>query len=84
MPSRPVGYAEVVVRLGADVLSIVISTVLVGWGIWLLVTPDYDGGRHQAGVFMLAAGVVVGVWAALAACRRLRQLRTRTSSGTRS
>jgi hypothetical protein len=80
MPLRPVGYDEVVVRLVADVVSVVVSSGLVAWGIWLLATPDPDGGRHPAGVVMLTAGVVVGVWAALGARRRVRQLRTPTSS----
>jgi hypothetical protein len=84
MPSRPVGYDEAVVRVVTDLVSVVISVALVAWGIWLLVTPDYDGGRHPAGVFMVSAGGVVGLWAAVAARRRLRQLRTRTPSRTRS
>jgi len=45
---------------------------LVGWGLWLLATADPDGGRHPAGVFMVTVGIVIGLWVAFGARRRLR------------
>ena len=60
------------VALGADVLTVVLSAGVVVWGVWLLMTVDVDGGRHQMGAFMVTAGAVVGLWAALSARRRRR------------
>jgi len=42
-----------VLRLAADAASIVLSAGFVGWGIWLLLAPDPDGGRHPAGVLLV-------------------------------
>jgi hypothetical protein len=59
-----------VLRLGADALSLVLSLLFVGWGLWLLVTSDPDGGRHPAGVLLVTVGVVVGGWVAFGVRRR--------------
>lgn len=57
-------------RLGADALSLVLSLLFVGWGLWLLVTNDPDGGRHPAGALLLTTGIVVGGWVVFAVRRR--------------
>ena len=54
-------------RLAADAASIVLSAEFVGWGIWLLLAPDPDGGRHPAGVLLVTVGAVAGV-ACASAC----------------
>jgi uncharacterized membrane protein YfcA len=61
-----------VLRSGADALSLVLSLFFVGWGLWLLVTNDPDGGRHPAGVLLVTVGAVVGGWVAYSVRRRRR------------
>jgi hypothetical protein len=62
-----------VLRLGADVATLVIGCGLVGWGIWLLLTADPDGGRHPMGVFMLVVGPLAVVVAVLGIRRHRRR-----------
>jgi len=62
-----------VLRLAADAASIVLSAGFVGWGIWLLLAPDPDGGRHPAGVLLVTVGAVAGVVSGLGARRRWRR-----------
>lgn len=39
---------------------------ILAFGIWLLATPDYDGGRQAVGTMLVAAaGVVVTAYCAL-------------------
>lgn len=45
-------------------LVFMVIALLLIWAIWLIATPDSDGGRHPAGWLMLA---VSGVGIALAA-----------------
>ena len=47
---------------------------LIGWGIWLLLTADPDGGRHPMGVFMLVVGALAVV-VAMVGIRRQRRRR---------
>jgi hypothetical protein len=59
-------------RSGADALSLALSVAFVCWGVWLLVTNDYDGGRHPAGVLLVTVGAVVGIWVAFGMRRHRR------------
>ena len=47
---------------------------ILAFGVWLLATPDYDGGRHAVGgMIVAAAGLVIvlfGIVYALARSRR--------------
>ena len=60
-------------RLGADLATLVIGCGLVGWGIWLLLTPIPGSDRHQAGLFMVAVGAVAVVVALLGIRRQRRR-----------
>jgi hypothetical protein len=62
-------------RLAVDVASIVLSAVFLGWGVWLLLTPEPGSDRHKAGVALVTVGAVAGVWSAFGAWRRLRRRR---------
>jgi hypothetical protein len=54
-------------------VAIVLAPILA-FGVWLLATPDYDGGRHAVGFLIVGAvGLVVvllGIVFALARARR--------------
>jgi hypothetical protein len=46
---------------------ITLAVLAFAWGIWVISTPDYQGGRHFAGGLILAAGVIVGIVGVVAA-----------------
>jgi hypothetical protein len=49
------------------VLGSVVGLFLLGYAVWLLATPDYDGGRRPVGAIMLGPAlllVLVSVWLA--------------------
>ena len=50
-----------VIRLLGVVSAIVVAPILA-FGIWLLATPDYDGGRHAVGGMIVAAAVLLAVF----------------------
>ncbi len=56
------------------VAGAVVLAPILAFGVWLLATPDYDGGRHAVGGMIVgAAGLVVvlfGIAYALARARR--------------
>jgi len=41
-------------RIVLTLLTLALAGALGGWGIWLVTTPDPDGGRHPVGALMLA------------------------------
>jgi hypothetical protein len=42
----------------ATALATLFAALLLGsWGLWLVATPDYDGGRHPVGAIMLALAI---------------------------
>ena len=51
-------------RVGLFVVGAVLlglAALAVGWGIWLLATPDYQGARHFVGGATLTVGALVGL-----------------------
>jgi hypothetical protein len=50
---------------------LVLALLLAGYGVWLLATPDYQGGRDAAATLFLASAAVLGL-ASVAALIRLR------------
>jgi hypothetical protein len=46
---------------------------LIGWGIWLLLTPIPGSDRHSAGVFMVTVGALAVVVAVLGIRRHRRR-----------
>jgi phosphoglycerol transferase MdoB-like AlkP superfamily enzyme len=53
-----------------------VLTPILAFGVWLLLTPDYDGGRQGLGGMIVAAAVVVGLaYAALFFFARSRMSR---------
>jgi hypothetical protein len=52
-------------------IGALLGAILAAWAIWLLVTPDYDGGRRPVGAMVVgpAALLIVG---SLLILRRLR------------
>jgi len=62
------------VRRTVGVAGALILTPLVAFGIWLLATPDYDGGRRAVGGMIVAgAGIILlayGAWFFVVRSRR--------------
>ena len=60
-----------VVLMALALIVLALGLLFGGWGIWLLATPDYDGGRRPVGaVFTAFATVMValgglGAWVSL-------------------
>lgn len=52
-------------------IGALVGAILAAWAIWLLVTPDYDGGRRPAGAMLLGPAVLLIV-GSLLVLRRLR------------
>lgn len=61
--------ALVLLALGVALLGF--ALLAAGWGIYLIVTEDVQGGRDAAGAFSLATAVVAGglAWLALRLAR---------------
>jgi len=45
--------------IAVTALAALFAALLLAWAVWLIATPDEDGGRRPAGLFMLAFTVVV-------------------------
>jgi hypothetical protein len=45
-------------RILLTLMTLAFAGALGGWGLWLLTTPDPDGGRHPVGALMLAIAAV--------------------------
>jgi hypothetical protein len=45
-------------RIVLTLLTLALAGALGGWGIWLVTTPDPDGGRHPVGALMLGIAAV--------------------------
>jgi hypothetical protein len=59
-----------VVRAAA--LTVFFAALLFGsWGLWLVATPDHDGGRHPVGAIMLVLSILL-LLISVAALRRRR------------
>jgi hypothetical protein len=44
----------------AAALTAFFAALLFGsWGLWLVATPDYDGGRHPVGAIMLVLSILL-------------------------
>jgi hypothetical protein len=56
-----------------NVAVLVIGCGLVGWGIWLLLTPISGSDRHSAGVFMVTVGALAVVVAVVGIRRQRRR-----------
>jgi len=57
------------------VAGAVVVAPMLAYGIWLLATPDYDGGRQAVGgMIVAAAGLVVVFYAIVYALARTRSL----------
>lgn len=50
---------RLIFRLLAAAL-VALALLAAGWGVWLLVTPDYQGGRALAGGLTLIVAVALG------------------------
>jgi uncharacterized membrane protein YfcA len=64
-------------RFRTDAASLAIATVLVVWGVWLLLASDPEGERHPTGVVLVVIGAVAGVVVGFGARRRWRRHRPR-------
>jgi O-antigen/teichoic acid export membrane protein len=64
-------------RFKTDALSLAISTVLVVWGVWLLLASDPEGERHPTGAALVVIGAVAAVVVGFGARRRWRRHRPR-------
>jgi hypothetical protein len=53
-----------------------VALLFIAYGVWLLVTPDYDGGRRPVGAIVLALAIPLSP-VAIAALKRLRKGRPR-------
>ena len=61
------------------VLGVIVVAPILAFGIWLLATPDYDGGRHAVGgMIVAAAGLVVVLYGIVYALARARRRTPRT------
>jgi hypothetical protein len=40
-------------------LGSIVGLVLVAYAVWLLATPDYDGGRRPVGAIVLVAALLL-------------------------
>jgi hypothetical protein len=49
-----------------------VGALVLGWAVWLLFTPDPDGGRHPVGGLLLVVGLLF-LGPALVALRRQRR-----------
>ncbi len=49
-----------------------VALLFVAYGVWLVVTPDYDGGRRPVGALVLALAIPVSL-VAVAVVKRPRK-----------
>jgi MFS-type transporter involved in bile tolerance (Atg22 family) len=50
----------------AAVAGFLVALLFIAYGLWLVVTPDYDGGRRPVGTLVLGLAVpllVGSIWA---------------------
>ena len=45
---------------GLGLVIVVVLTPIVSFGLWLLATPDYDGGRQAVGGMIVGAAAAIG------------------------
>jgi MFS-type transporter involved in bile tolerance (Atg22 family) len=50
----------------------VVALLFIAYGVWLVVTPDYDGGRRPVGAVVLALAIPLSL-VSVAALNRLRR-----------
>jgi hypothetical protein len=46
--------------MSAATVLVSVALLAVVWAIWIVLTPDYQGGRHFAGFLMLSVGLIIG------------------------
>jgi hypothetical protein len=63
------------VRLAA-VVGFLVALLFIAYGLWLVVTPDYDGGRRPVGALVLGLAIPLSLLSA-AALKHLRRGRSR-------
>jgi hypothetical protein len=49
---------------GLSVVALPVALLATAFGLWLLATPDYDGGRQAVGGLALAVGIPLLIFAA--------------------
>jgi hypothetical protein len=55
------------------VLGAIVVAPILAYGVWLLATPDYDGGRQAVGgIIVAAAGLIVVFYGIVYALARAR------------
>jgi hypothetical protein len=59
------------VRLAA-VAGLLLALLFIAYGVWLIVTPDYDGGRRPVGALVLTLAIPLAL-VSFFALRRLRK-----------
>ena len=50
----------------AALAGLLVALLFIAYGVWLIVTPDYDGGRRPVGTLVLVLAVplfLVSIWA---------------------
>jgi hypothetical protein len=57
---------------GLSVVALPVASLATAFGLWLLATPDYDGGRQAVGVMALAVGIPLLIFAAAGLLRGKR------------
>jgi MFS-type transporter involved in bile tolerance (Atg22 family) len=43
----------------AALATLFVALLLGSWGLWLVATPDYDGGRRPVGAIILAFAILL-------------------------
>jgi len=65
------------VFLALAAILIGFGALAVGWGVWLLATPDYQETRHFVGGLTLAVGAVCGFLGIASAVAGVRESKAR-------
>jgi hypothetical protein len=60
----------------AAVAAFLVALLFIAYGVWLVATPDYDGGRRPVGALVLGLAIPLSA-VSVAAVRRLRKGRRR-------
>jgi hypothetical protein len=55
--------------------AFLLTLLFIAYAVWLVVTPDYDGGRRPVGALVLALAIPLSL-VAIAALKRLRKGRS--------